>query len=479
MKKFAGTYIALAVLVALGAYILFVEGIKPPEKNGEKVILEVPADDITHLAIEQAGGVVELERSADGEWAITAPRRVAASQAAVKGVVDTLAKLKCEKKVQEKADDLGAFGLDSPEVRVTATTKRGRKTVLVGAMTPVGSARYVKLGESDPIYVLGSSVVTALQKSLDDLREREIFRMASSSVTGLRILRAGGAEMRLEKKADDEWRIAHPFDDEADRWRVNDLIWDLTGLEAQKFVDEEGKDLSRWGLDHPRLRVDAISSERSSPLHLFVGAPGPDGKGFYVRTSESASVYLVNPAAFSPLEASPLDLIKKDIVTWNDDDLLRVTCEDRGKAAAFLREGKGWKSVLPDQSIGTAGTSLSKAPAAGTPEVVKEGEKWTVKGAAKTFSQEDMEKLWTALRDIKVVDVADGAVAGVGEAGYGLARPRIRVELDLGDGKVVELKVGSKAQEGYYAVVTGRNLVYLVDEQKVQALESEIQALSR
>lgn len=479
MKKFAGTYIALAVLVALGAYILFVEGIKPPKSDEEKVVLEAPADDITHLAIEQAGGVVELERSADGEWAITAPKRVAASQAAVKGVVDTLAKLKCEKKVQEKADDLQAFGLDSPEVRVTVATNRGTKDVLVGAMTPVGSGSYAKLGERDPIYVLGSSVVQALQRSLDDLRERGIFQMANGSVTGLRILGAGGTEMRLEKKPNDEWRIAHPFDDEADRWRVSDLIWDLTSLEAQEFADDEGQDPSRWGLDHPRLRVDAMSSERSSPLQLFVGAPGPDGKGFYVRTSESASVYLVNPPAFSPLEASPLDLVKKDIVTWNGDDLLRVTCEEQGKAVAFLREGKAWRRALPDHGAGTARTPLPRTPAARTPEVVKEGETWAVKGGEKTFSPEDMEKLWTALRDIKVVDIAGGAAAGEGQTGYGLASPLVRVELDLGDGKVVELKVGSKAENRYYAVVTGRNLVYLVDEQKVQALESEIHALSR
>ena len=486
MKKFASTFVALAVLVVLGAYILFIEGVRPPDKDAGKVLINVPADDVTHVAIEQASGRVEVARSTgdgEGKWGITFPRPVAASEAAVKALVDAASKLKCEKKVTESAGagGLEAFGLESPWLKVTLDTKQGKKTILVGAETPVGSARYAKLADSDPVYTLASSTVSALAKSLDDLREREIFGVSSDSVTALRLVAPGGLDIRLEKKdgAEGEWRIVHPFNDEADRWKVSDLVWDLTGLTVSEFVDDDGKDLARWGLDRPRLRVDAHSSERPSPLELFVGAPGPDGKGFYVRTSDSPSVYLVNPAAFSPLETGALDLVKKELISWNDDDLIRVTCVDQGKAVAFLRDGKEWKTVPPDLGGGTAAGVLPRGtPAPQTPEVVKEGEKWQLKAGEKRYSSEDMGKLWSALRDVTVATVVQGAVAGADDARYGLDRPRARVELDLGDGKVLELRIGGRADrgEGYYATATGRGLVYVVEEKKVQALESAVSA---
>ncbi|MGE5586298.1 MAG: DUF4340 domain-containing protein [Bacillota bacterium] len=487
MRKFASTLVALAVLVALGAYILFVEGVRSPEKDADKVVIDVPADDVTHVAIEQASGRVEVARSTgdgEGKWGITFPRRVAAGEAAVKALVDAASNLKCEKKVTGSvgAGDLEAFGLKSPWLKVTLDTKQGEKTILVGAETPVGGARYAKLADSDPVYTLASSTVSALAKSLDDLRERQVFGVSSDSVTALRLVAPGGQDIRLEKRGggEGEWRIVHPFDDEADRWKVSDLIWDLTGLSVSEFVDDEGKDLARWGLDRPRLRVDAHSSDRPSPLELFVGAPGPDGKGFYVRTSDSLSVYLVNPTAFSPLETGALDLVKKELLSWNDDDLIRVTCVDQGKSVAFLKEGKEWKTVPPDLGTGTtAGILPRSTPAPQTPEVVKEGEKWQLKAGEKRYSSDDMGELLSAVRDVTVAMVVQGAVAGADDARYGLDRPRVRVELDLGDGKVLELKVGAGARGGggHYVTATGRGLVYVVEEKKVQALEGAIQAL--
>ncbi|MGE5593159.1 MAG: DUF4340 domain-containing protein [Betaproteobacteria bacterium] len=487
MRKFASTLIALAVLAVLGAYILFVEGVKPPDKNAGNVLVNVPASDISSVAVEQASGRVEVEKAAGSagkdEWKITFPKAVAASDTAVKALVDAAAKLTCEKKVAEQVDANGleAFGLSSPWLKVTLHTKEGEKTVLVGAETPVGGARYAELADSDTVYTLASDTVSALAKGLDDLREREIFAVSTDSITALRLVRPGATDIKLEKNKDRdeaEWRITEPFSDEADRWKVSDLIWDLSGLTVSEFVDDEGKDLARWGLDRPRLRVEANTSERASAFELLVGSRAPDGKGFYVRTSDSPSVYLVNPATFSPLETAAVDLVNKDLLSWNDDDLLRVTLAEQGRSVGLLKDGKEWRTAPPGLAGGTAAGALPQpAPAPQAPQVVKEGEGWQVKAAEKRYSSDDMSKLWSAVRDVTVANVVEGAASGVDDARYGLDRPRVKVELDLGDGKVLELKIGAKAagENGYYASVTGRRLVYLVQDAKVQALESAIE----
>ncbi|MGE5587197.1 MAG: DUF4340 domain-containing protein [Clostridia bacterium] len=486
MRKFASTYIALAVVVALGAYILFVEGLRTPSEDASKILVDVPADAVTRVTLERASGRVEVAKSTGdgkGGWRIAFPKAVAASDTAVKALVGAAAKLTCEKKITDQAGDggLGAFGLEPPWLKITLDTEQGGKTILVGAETPVGGARYAKLADSDAVYTLASSTVSALDKSLDDLRERDVFGVQSDSITALRLVTPGGPDIRLEKKdgEEEEWRITEPFNDVADKWKVSDLVWDLTGLTVSEFVDDEGKDLAKWGLERPRLRVEARSSERASTFELLVGSEAPDGQGFYVRTSDSPSVYLVNPATFSPLETGAVDLLKRELLSWNDDDLLRVTCAAQGKTVAFLKDGKGWKTVPPDLGAGAAAGALpqgARAPQAA--EVVKEGETWQLNVGEKRYSPDDMSKLWTALRDVTVASVVQGAAAGADDARYGLDRPRTRVELDFGDGKVLELRIGRKADrsEGLYATATGRNLVYVVDEKKIQALQSAIGA---
>jgi|GEM_PF-666642 len=489
MRKFASTLVALAVLVVLGAYVLFVEGVKPPDKNAGNTLVNVPAGDVSRVAVEQASGRVEVERTTDSagkdKWKITFPKAVAASDTAVNALVEAASKLVGEKKVAEKVDANGleAFGLASPWLKMTLHTKEGEKAVLVGAETPVGGARYAKLADSDTVYTLSSDTVSALAKGLDDLREREIFAVSTDSITALRLVKPGATGIKLEKNkggaaGEDEWRIAEPFSDEADRWKVSDLIWDLTGLTVSEFVDDEGKDLARWGLDRPRLRVQADTSERPSTFELVVGSEAPDGKGFYVRTSDSPSVYLVNPATFSPLETTAVDLVNKNLLSWNDDDLLRVTLTEQGRSVGLLKDGKEWRTAPASLTTGMAAQALPAPPASApqAPKVVKEGESWQVKASEKRYSSDDMSGLWSAVRDVTVDNVVEHAAAGADDARYGLDRPRAKVELDLGDGKVLELKIGARASGGgYYASVTGRRLVYVVQDAKVQALETAIE----
>ncbi|MCR4403535.1 MAG: DUF4340 domain-containing protein [Firmicutes bacterium] len=485
MRKFASTYIAVAVVVALGAYILFVEGVRTPGEDAGKILVDVAADEVTRVTVERASGRVEVARGeahGKAEWRIESPKAVAASDDAVRALVNAAAKLTCEKRITDQAGDgeLETFGFDHPWLKITLHMKEGEKAILLGGETPVGGARYVKLADSGAIYTVASSTVSALNKRFEDLRERNVVPVQSGSVTALRLVKPEGLDVRLERvqgeeAGEEEWRITQPFNDVADKWKVSDLVWDLTGLSVSEFVDDEGRDLERWGLERPRLRVEVLSTERDSVFELLVGSEAPDDMGFYVRTSDSPSVYLVNPAAFAPLETGAVDLVKKELLSWNDDDVLRVTCVDQGRAVAFLRDGKGWKTVPPNLDAAKA-TLIQGQPATKPAEVVKEGVKWELKAGEKRYSEDEMSALLAALRDVTVASVVEGSVAGTADARYGLDRPRTSVELDLGDGNVLELKIGRKMDRGeaLHATATGRNLVYVVEEEKVKALQSAI-----
>ena len=97
-----------------------------------------------------------------------------------------------------------------------------------------------------------------LIKTADDLREKKIIKALSESVDGIRIVRRMEDDMTdvICQKQGEDWYLARPIIDKADEEVIDGLLADITGLTVDSFVDDEGSDLSRWGLDRPRLRID-------------------------------------------------------------------------------------------------------------------------------------------------------------------------------------------------------------------------------
>ena len=102
MKRppFLATYVAVAVLAALGAYIYFVESKREdkPEKPKEKVFA-LDKTKVEGLALSAAGQEeVQLIRDKDG-WRMTAPVAVAADAAEADALVSSLETLERDEEI--------------------------------------------------------------------------------------------------------------------------------------------------------------------------------------------------------------------------------------------------------------------------------------------------------------------------------------------------------------------------------------------
>jgi len=471
VKKFIGTFAALGIALILGAYIIFTQPEKSKTGISESSIFQVTPDAVHEISITRDKATVIVKKDDDGAWVMESPGAYETSQEAMNSLVERIAEAEFDKEIEVNPSDLEVFGLNSPNTRIEVKGHKGKKkTLLIGSATPVGSGYYGKSTDDTTVYVIPTLLADSLSKTADDLRERKIVKASSESVNGIRIIRRTENDVTdvICEKRSDAWYITHPITDKADKFRLDELIWDITGLTAEGFVDDEGSDLPCWGLDRPRVRIDLTMAERGTPLQVLVGDLGPDEEGFYVKTGDSPAVYLVKPWAFSPLELTPPDLVDSQLAQWDDDEVITVTWVIDDKPFSLLRDGKGWKSI----------SASPLAPLPGRPAVIKEEEGFRITGDSKFFTSSEVDPLRTALQDIRIIGVGEILKPDTDRSVYGLDNPAVWVQLDLGDGNIFEVKVGKEIEEGFYAIATGRDFVYLVAKDGIEALDEALRELS-
>src|SRR5581483_2781023 len=108
----------------------------------------------------------------NGKWKITEPKPYDADPDTASTLVSSLASVSADKVIDEKATDLSAYGLASPQLDIAVKRKDGKTDeLLIGDETPTNSGFYAKIAGTDPkVYTVMSYVKTGLDKNLNDLR---------------------------------------------------------------------------------------------------------------------------------------------------------------------------------------------------------------------------------------------------------------------------------------------------------------------
>jgi hypothetical protein len=99
------------------------------------------------------------------------------------------------------------------------------------------------------------------------------------------------------------WSITEPVSRPADPFQVGNEADALQNLEAQ-FELTGTTDLDQYGLTSPPLQVTVTFSDTgSSKRVLLVGSATTDGSGYYVKTPDNSSVFVLTNTTVEPLRS--------------------------------------------------------------------------------------------------------------------------------------------------------------------------------
>jgi hypothetical protein len=259
-----------------------------------------------------------------------------------------------------------------------------------------------------------------LDESLIRVQAPALLPMDASKVSQVDVTLSG--QRMLATKSGEKWILKTPFNDDADFEAVERVIGLFSALASDEVAESASK--SEYGLDRPFATATFIEDGQT---RRFTIGRYQRTELYYAKTSASEDIYVVRGLPEELKVLRPIDLVNRQLLTFNPDDVVRIEAkatEDDIHRVVERREGKWFTSL-------------------GAPGVV--------------FQVEEF------LRDLRFVNVSD-VVSAAGGQGLSPVGSTMRIVITRNDGKKHTLDVGNQSSDGrrYFVKSSDRPHVYQV-----------------
>ncbi|RLE02443.1 MAG: hypothetical protein DRI99_06040 [Candidatus Aminicenantes bacterium] len=186
----------------------------------------------------------------------------------------------CEDK---KEADLKKYGLQNPQYKITLKLPQKEQEFTI-YLTKKNDTLYATSTLSPKIISAEATLVTDLEKKIDELREKEVAVFYTWEVKELH-LKKEGLELSLKKNEDNDW-LFQPEGQKANNEKVENFIRQLDSLEEESFIDPPFQ-LKNYGLTNPLAEIKLVveaGENKTKEITLKIGQ----------RESSPEKVYLQN-----------------------------------------------------------------------------------------------------------------------------------------------------------------------------------------
>ena len=268
---------------------------KKPEDLRDKRLLTFDQDKLTRVELVAKGGAVEFGKDAQGEWQILKPRPLRADSSAVNGLVDKLRDAKMD--VTGSEDAAKKFAAAPKVATATVSDANGPQTLEVHKDNDKNY--FAKSSAVEGIYKIGSDAGDALDKGLEDFRNKKLFDFGFSDPSKVEV------EGAVYTKTGDKWMSGAKTMDNAS---VQALIDKLRDLAATKFAEAGGGEpvFTATVTSNNGKRVEKVTIRKQGTRYL---AQRENEPGIYEL--DAKAVDDLQAAAKSVKEAAPEPAKKK------------------------------------------------------------------------------------------------------------------------------------------------------------------------
>lgn len=434
------TLVLLLVLVALGAYLYFVERPSEQREAEAKKLVALKKEDVTGVTLAYPDHTIVLEKNAENHWRVTQPVAADADDPVVNNMLTAIAEADVSRTLDDVGDKLASYGLAPPEATVTLTLKQGSIPPLkIGKTTQIGSAAYLQKGDDPKVYIGTMAFQSAMKKQVKDLRDKSLVTFEDQDVKKLE-LEKGGVTIAAERTEPDTWRITKPGDYPADSAEIRALLASLRGLRADDFVsDDPNPDLAKYGLTDPQLRLTVWVGKDAAQKTLLLGGfkdDDPTKKMIFAKRAELPTVVTLPDYSIKNLD--------KSVSTLRDKTVLVYAKDKAAKVVVTRKDGNGFTLAKKD------GTWHIEDPGEGTE-----------RGPTITRFLDDVAgfKGTDILSEDPQKDLRE----------YGLGTPDMTIALSDADGKPLGTLIGARGPEPAgdpnakaFVSAVGSGIVYVV-----------------
>jgi len=335
-------------------------------------------------------------------------------------VVSSLSSLSSDRLVEEKAADLGQFGLASPKLEVDITAKNNQlRKLLIGDETPASSGVYAKL-ENDPrVFTIAGYTKNNLDKTLNDLRDKRLLTIDPDKVIRFAL---SSSQQTIEFGRDkDQWQILHPQPLRADGYQVDELVRKLGDAKMDLSSDDQKKAASAFASGKPVGTAKVTSNSGTQELQVR-----KNKAEYYAKSSAIPGVYKVGSDVGQALDKKLDDFRNKKLFDFGYTDPEKVEVHNGTKVYFLSKSGEDW---------------------------------WS--GDGKKLDSSSVDNVIGDIRDLQAKKFADS----------GFGTPSLEISVTSNGGKRSENVEISKSGDGYIAKRQNEPALYILDAKPVEDLK--------
>lgn len=232
---------------------------------------------------------------------------------------------------------------------------------------------------------------------------------------------------------------------------VGTLANNANGLTTTDLIEENCRELGKFGLDKPEITVD-VTYESGSETKFYIGDEAPTGSDYYVLVDGSNTVYTVRSSALTNYSKSAVEFMEKTVLEAPADDQypaidkLTIEREDLDYNIVLELDEKDKDDKF---SGGTSATHIMTEP------------------IEAYLSVERSTDITNGMFGLSAADIYSVHCKESDIAAAGLSEPFCTVTMECGDGKDYVLLLSepfthSEHGKCCYAMLKDSNTIYIV-----------------
>jgi hypothetical protein len=404
---------------------------------------------INRAIFRVSDGEIELAKEQD-DWVLIRPIKARASNDAVVDILTRINQTQIAKFVSDNKANPGSFGLDSPSNVITLFGDEQNKFEIdIGSPVPANpDSVYAFLPQRNSVVELSKTFANLFSITPNDLRDRKIARLNSDLIDRVTIEKLDRSKLVLGRD-ENRWRFLSPISAPANSENVTRLIQEINDGEVSAFVSDTATDLTRYGLDQPRLKISfsAYSTENTAEANagetvLATLAFGNSENGAtYARLEEEPYIFSISDQLVAALPTTEFSFRTLEVLDLRRDQLTSLLIERRGEEPVDLARNM-------------------------------EG-KWILEGRENHQNDAQVQLFLNTLTGLR-------AAAWVGNAKpeYGLDQPALVIKVryqSRGQNREVDVKFGTaNAGNQHYGLTTEAAGVFLLDDPQFKRLNASL-----
>jgi hypothetical protein len=283
----------------------------------DRDLMSFKIDDVQKFTLARdSDPPVEIVRDGD-KWKIVKPAPYPADDTQVREALGTMVNAKASDFPNDKPGSVTQYGLEKPHITASVTLKNGEtQSLLFGFKQPEEGKGgiYARRGERAPVYVVPAYVMSGLNKSALDFRDRTILSFDPSAIDSIKIKLSSG-EFTLKRGESGKWVVIdNGKTSDGDVPVIERLLSQLHSLKGNSIVADPMPSAEPFGLSNPPIDITLVGKdgkeigevklakiEVKPTTPSMPGEPAKPRPEYYASSSANKAVYSLGDFSFAQL----------------------------------------------------------------------------------------------------------------------------------------------------------------------------------